>query len=184
MYEFHYVDLFATKGIEYIVVIIYLIILIPFWKFLVKSNSDHDSKGGVSIRLLLILLLLAFGCYGIVKAGEKKPPEEITIKRLQNLYGPVDFPHADHFDYVDDCSTCHHHSGGKTIACINCHKPIKFYKYQGSKRKNGIGLKAAYHMRCLGCHKEEESGPTGCTECHERVRNPIPNFPQAKAHKE
>ena len=41
MGEFHYVDLFATKGIEYIVVIIYLLLLIPFWKFLTR-NSIHN----------------------------------------------------------------------------------------------------------------------------------------------
>ncbi len=41
MGEFHYVDLFATKGIEYIVVIIYLIILIPFWKFLTRNKDSY-----------------------------------------------------------------------------------------------------------------------------------------------
>ena len=42
MGEFHYVDLFATKGIEYIAVIIYLLLLVPFWKFL-TGNSDSSS---------------------------------------------------------------------------------------------------------------------------------------------
>jgi len=37
MGEFHYVDLFATKGIEYIIVIFYLLLLIPFWKFLTRE---------------------------------------------------------------------------------------------------------------------------------------------------
>ncbi len=49
MGEFHYVDLFATKGIEYIVVIIYLLLLIPFWKFLTKnSDSGSGSHGSYS----------------------------------------------------------------------------------------------------------------------------------------
>ena len=30
------------------------------------------------------------------------------------------------------------------------------------------GLKAAYHLNCLGCH-EKNGGPTGCTDCHTRT---------------
>jgi hypothetical protein len=34
MFNNYFVDFFATKGLEYIVVIIFFIAIIPFWKFL------------------------------------------------------------------------------------------------------------------------------------------------------
>ena len=37
MEDFSYVDLFATKGVEYLLVIVFLLILIRLWKFL-QSN--------------------------------------------------------------------------------------------------------------------------------------------------
>lgn len=37
MEEFTYIDIFATKGIEYLLVIVFLIILIRLWKFLNSS---------------------------------------------------------------------------------------------------------------------------------------------------
>ena len=130
---------------------------------------------------VMVAALFAFASSVTVvnKAVAGEPPETIEIKELKNLYGPVEFPHSDHFDYADDCSVCHHHSEGKTISCKVCHKPFKVYKYEGSKRINGLGLKGAYHGRCLGCHKEE-GGPVGCTECHERAKKPVPNYTSEK----
>ncbi len=29
-----------------------------------------------------------------------------------------------------------------------------------------LGLKAAYHLRCLGCHREMDEGPLQCQGCH------------------
>ena len=34
MEGFTYVDIFATKGIEYLLVIVFLLVIIPFWMFL------------------------------------------------------------------------------------------------------------------------------------------------------
>lgn len=34
MFSNYFVDIFATKGIEYIIVIVFLILIIPFWKYL------------------------------------------------------------------------------------------------------------------------------------------------------
>ncbi len=132
------------------------------------------------IASIIILSLGIFLVFGSLKTSyAEDPPDTITIKKLENLYGEVEFPHSDHFEYTDSCSDCHHHSGEKTISCQRCHKPFKVYKYSGSKRKNGLGLKGAYHGRCLKCH-EEESGPTGCTDCHERRKKPTPNFSSEK----
>lgn len=38
MEGFTYVDIFATKGIEYFLVIVFLIVLIPLWRFLNKPE--------------------------------------------------------------------------------------------------------------------------------------------------
>jgi len=131
-------------------------------------------------RLLLYLTCLAVvGMFTLAVAQDSNPPETIVLnklgKKFENLYGPVEFPHSDHFDYADDCSVCHHHSEGKTVSCAKCHEPFKVYHYKGAKRINGLGLKGAYHARCIGCHKEE-GGPVGCTECHKRKNEPTPNF--------
>ena len=123
------------------------------------------------ITLATTLLL---GVFVIAKGADQEPPETITINKLKNLYSEVEFPHSDHFDYADDCSTCHHHSD-EPVSCVKCHKPIKVYRYEGIKRKTGLGLKGAYHKRCIGCHKES-SGPVGCTDCHDRVKKPVPNY--------
>lgn len=34
MEGFTYLDIFATKGIEYLVVIVFLLFIVPFWMFL------------------------------------------------------------------------------------------------------------------------------------------------------
>lgn len=30
---FTYVDIFATKGVEYLIIIVFLIVIVAFWKF-------------------------------------------------------------------------------------------------------------------------------------------------------
>ena len=30
-----------------------------------------------------------------------------------------------------------------------------------------VGLKGAYHLKCMGCH-QEMGAPTGCQDCHPR----------------
>jgi len=53
MEGFHYVDIFATKGIEYIVVISFLLALVPFWLALnrpAKKALMHGKRKLASIR--------------------------------------------------------------------------------------------------------------------------------------
>lgn len=47
MEGFHYVDLFATKGIEYLLVIGFLLVLIIYWRFL---NSPAKEKKAAAVR--------------------------------------------------------------------------------------------------------------------------------------
>ena len=49
MENFTYVDLFATKGIEYLLVIGFLVALILFWRFLSSSGrARHPGQQGRS----------------------------------------------------------------------------------------------------------------------------------------
>jgi glycine cleavage system H protein len=39
MDSFHYIDIFSTKGIEYIIVIFFLFALVPFWRYVIQTNQ-------------------------------------------------------------------------------------------------------------------------------------------------
>lgn len=118
-------------------------------------------------------------------------PDKVSIESLQNLYSPVTFGHAEHIVRERDCAVCHHHTNGAPAAnerCIGCHRGGHEVKSMGCKSchekepfsadlvnqkfKNNLifhqdkpGLKASYHLSCLGCHKKK-GGPVACTDCH------------------
>ncbi|MDH4223756.1 MAG: cytochrome c family protein [candidate division Zixibacteria bacterium] len=100
-----------------------------------------------------------------VSSTNKKPrgmPEFFVLNRLEDIYQPVRFTHIMHTAFADDCAECHHHSpAGQTPSCSKCHS-ASF----NLENLNMPGLKGAYHLQCMGCHKEMGSGPTGCIECH------------------
>jgi glycine cleavage system H protein len=51
MEQFVYSDIFATKGMEYIVVIVFLLLIIPFWRLLNKPVKYGDSLGSTLTAL-------------------------------------------------------------------------------------------------------------------------------------
>ena len=89
-------------------------------------------------------------------------PQTLTLSQLEQIYEPVSFAHEMHTLLAEDCAVCHHHSAaGQTPSCSTCHgAPFD------PDNLNMPGLKGAYHLQCMDCHKEMETGPTGCTECH------------------
>lgn len=119
-------------------------------------------------------------------------PEEIELGVLANLYDPVMFDHAMHVDVAEDCSVCHHHTTGSApvnsyclkchpggsdmdmVACQDCHASPA--ADQSALRMSAEyvfhddqpNLKAAYHLNCLGCHREV-GGPVGCEDCHAKT---------------
>ncbi len=127
-------------------------------------------------------------------ASAQEVPQTIEINSLANLYEGVSFEHAMHIDLAGDCSVCHHqttgtpmrddncgpcHQGAKPstkASCRQCHAAEPFSagylreKEADVKRyhRDKPGLKAAYHLNCLGCH-QESGGPTGCQDCHART---------------
>lgn len=133
-------------------------------------------------------LLVASVCFG---AGI---PDRININSIQKYYAPVSFNHAGHINSLKDCGLCHHHTTGAQVAdpnCARCHKNsgaqavvsckgchkadlftsenLKTVQQQKPPfyHLDKPGLKAAYHMSCLGCH-QKMGGPTGCQDCHTR----------------
>lgn len=82
-------------------------------------------------------------------------------------YGPVRFMHAKHAASLDgDCAACHHYrpadpEAAETVACRSCHQEAF-----GGGEVERLGLKAAYHQQCMGCHTDMKKGPVSCEGCH------------------
>ena len=135
----------------------------------------------------LVLGVLFFAPSQIPSAAEA--PAVIELKVLGNIYEPVIFDHAMHM-YMTSCASCHHHIIGMpaedeecarchkesttvdSLTCASCHglNPGSAEKVRVSKDKQMFhidppGLKRAYHLKCLGCHKEMDL-PSGCEDCH------------------
>lgn len=141
-------------------------------------------------NLILLLFFTVLNGYCFAMEG----PDNLTIDQLAQLYEPVAFDHAMHVEVAEkNCAKCHHHTTGMPPvdeSCIKCHKksgPADEVACQGCHPANRfeadylkkldddktiyhtgkVGLKAAYHLKCLGCHKEM-GAPTGCQDCHPR----------------
>jgi octaheme c-type cytochrome (tetrathionate reductase family) len=94
------------------------------------------------------------------------------VNTFENLYGPARFMHSKHAASLNgDCALCHHASPegadagtdrlSETVACRSCHQEA--FNQAHPER---IGLKAAYHQQCMGCHEEMNRGPVDCVGCH------------------
>lgn len=144
-----------------------------------------------SLLFAVIGMVFAFCPAGGALAGEG--PDEITLDSLSSLFEGAVFDHAMHETLADNCATCHHHTTGdtppaqcqgchsagqeaETVSCRDCHLEEPFsVKALRDKDENiqlyhtdQVGLKAAYHLSCMGCHKEMD-GPLGCEDCHART---------------
>jgi len=112
-------------------------------------------------------------------------PERTLIDSAADKYKPVDFPHrkivlklaeavnksplARSFHQGDQalCMGCHHNSPAakNPPGCAECHaRPFN------EKNMFRPGLKAAYHIQCMECHKAmkiQTPVSTNCVGCHE-----------------
>jgi hypothetical protein len=94
--------------------------------------------------------------------------ESPIIKKTEDHYGPVRFLHSKHAALVNDCAVCHHYrpaqkNASETTRCSACHQE-PFRKDHPER----VGLKAAYHMNCIGCHQKMNQGPVDCKGCHQK----------------
>ncbi len=157
-----------------------------------KPRRMTTMKNWNFAKINLLVIALLFGMAGFAGAAEE--PDSVVLDSLANLYEPVEFDHLLHTELGEDCSICHHHTTGtgpendncarchadspenSVVACSQCHEAEPFSaEVLQEKLDNPMlyhndkpGLKAVYHLSCLGCH-EEMGAPTGCQECHSRT---------------
>lgn len=172
-----------VKGIEYLIVIAFCFAFIALW--MMTLNSEKENIKGV--LKIIALLSIVFGGAAVVIAsnGSNEPVVAEIIEEddttdtgiitghdvekwlevnnseyLAISYGPAIKFHKVMIDKVS-CQTCHHNSGDEIHACRDCHdRPFN------PEDSDKPGLKAAYHQRCMFCHKEVFGGPESCTLCH------------------
>ena len=98
-------------------------------------------------------------------------PNVVVLKKLENRFGPVVFPHRLHAQMSEisgGCKTCHHYNTlGPILSCKQCHS-VKRKREDVSKPD----LRGAYHQQCLSCHREW-SHKTECVSCHKRKEKKI-----------
>jgi hypothetical protein len=147
-----------------------------------SGNSGNSNKPALTAGNLLNSRRAVTGTYSSADI-----PEKVIIEALTQEYGAVELPHRKivqtlvkniqdsklanyfHRDKGTICQGCHHNSPmSKTPpSCVSCHsKPFD------EKNPFRPGLKAAYHLQCMGCHDEmgiEQPKSTECTDCHEAV---------------
>ncbi len=91
------------------------------------------------------------------------------VHTADDAYGPVRFMHTNHAaNLTTNCAACHHFRPADTAAdeivrCAACHQ-----EPYTQPDKTRVGLKAAYHLQCLGCHRQREQGPVDCSGCHQK----------------
>jgi len=132
------------------------------------------------VKTTVLTLALALGL--VTAAVAEKPdetsvtpeyPDTVTIDVLSHWFAPVEFAHGDHVDVAEDCSACHHDQEPDEIAaCDECHS-VAF----DPTEPEIPDLKMAFHLRCIGCHQQEE-GSLGCVDCH--ARQALPEGPALK----
>lgn len=167
-----------VKGIEYLIVVAFCFAFIALWMLL--NTKEKQVLKMVSVFVPLSLL---FGGAAVVVSsydtdathanvttdiasnpGVELQANGFTVNSSEYLsmkYEPViDFHKA--MSGKVSCATCHHNSGDEIHACKDCHG-TPYNPHNVSMP----GLKAAYHQRCISCHKEDfGSGPESCTKCH------------------
>ena len=150
---------------------------------------DHITK-----LLMGFLFLLTLFLSSLQPCRAMEGPDSVDIDSLSQLFDPVTFDHTMHVDIASSCATCHHQTTGDpvedpncvrchadsgpadSVACQDCHSAKRFEADYLKKlaedntiyHVDKVGLKAAYHLRCMSCH-EEMGAPNGCQDCHTRT---------------
>lgn len=148
----------------------------------------------ISRLLLCAACAMILSLAPAMKCQAMDGPESVELDALAHFYEPVSFDHTMHVEAAEEnCAACHHHTTGTPVtdencarchaesgatdemACQSCHPAKRFDAEYLNKlaedntiyHTDKVGLKAAYHLRCMGCH-EEVGGPVGCQDCHQR----------------
>ena len=110
--------------------------------------------------VMLAVMALATAFIGTLAMADN---HVIVIDKAQAKKPPVTFPHKAHQE-KNDFVVCHHtaKSPDESKSCFECHgqNPDIPDPSQMSAKKN------PFHIKCVGCHKEQAKGPTKCKQCH------------------
>lgn len=120
-----------------------------------------------SVLLAIIAVFIAASIYAAV-------PATVTIDAAKAKQPGVTFPHEKHATtLVKTCDVCHHTQKGLTKdskeevkKCSSCHLDPKDAKVPSMREMSTT--KNPFHIRCIGCHKDQKKGPTSCTVCHKK----------------
>jgi hypothetical protein len=139
------------------------------------SKKDQKLAYGIAAVLLIVGVL----SYTALSA---KAPTEPNRMMFTGVAGSVLFDHKTHAsDYGASCTSCHHHpaqpeDGAAMASCKACHVlpadkslPKACLECHGADEVtlDGVpGKTDALHSQCIGCHKENNAGPTECAACH------------------
>jgi hypothetical protein len=82
-------------------------------------------------------------------------PETLIIKAAQKKQPPV------------KGLTAEHATATNVIKCTVCHLDPKKPGMPGMREMSLT--KNPFHIRCIGCHKEQKKGPVVCTGCHKKT---------------
>lgn len=160
------------------------------------KNKGGKSKMTRTTQFIMGFIALSALLFGpLHPCAAMEGPDTVEIDALAQLYEPVVFDHVMHVEVAEgSCATCHHHTTGTPVedaecakchaksgpadevACQECHAANRFAADYLKKldddnklyHTDKIGLKGAYHIRCMGCH-EEMGAPNGCQDCHART---------------
>lgn len=140
------------------------------------SKKELQLAYGIAIVLFVV---------GVISytAFSAKPPEQPIRIVFKGAAGKVMFTHKTHADqsgYGIACKDCHHHpkeGQGDNRACTACHAKDDNVAFQqknclechGENEVSAQDVKKktdAFHEQCIGCHKQQGSGPEKCAACH------------------
>jgi hypothetical protein len=157
-----------TKGIEYLLAIILIVSFYVVWQLLHCKEKLANLAARLAPAILIILIIGIVGFFKVRSSPPETPPAPPDagtqlpgVELLANMYKPAWLNHDLHKQRVGDCKTCHHYSGNSIIPCRKCHDASS-----NPKDLTKPGLAHIYHLRCIGCHKENKIGPTECKGCH------------------
>ena len=149
-----------------------------------ETTAPHKSKMDKSARLAEMMLRSRVPVSATY--NDEDIPETIAIKDLSDKYEPVNFPHrkivkalvnniknnkiANYFHAENGtiCQGCHHNTPAskQPPKCVSCHAKLQV------KESLTPGIMGAYHMQCIGCHKEMGmEKPVSCTDCHKEKKH-------------
>jgi len=158
-----------TKGMEYLIAIAFLCVFVAFWLVIQRRGK------GMLIRLAplgVITIALVFGTATCAIENSPSNAEKVSATEtplvstevLVEMYGPADFDHEAHQRSSPECDTCHHFTEDTYPSCSACHEESR-----NPDELEKPCLTNCYHMRCIGCHVENQVGYTECLDCHTKA---------------